>query len=73
MNRGWILMGTGLLLENVHLSDESIYTYTAENRAGHVEGVVELRVMAASDLTVNPAQLIVNDDHDHDTDLKQVL
>ena len=53
-----VLEGRGLLVQNVHPSDEGTYRCRAVNRAGVAEGEVELKVVAAPVLTVSPATVV---------------
>ena len=56
--RARLLDGRGLLLQNIHPSDEGTYRCQAENKAGVAEGEVAVRVVAAPVLTVSPAPLL---------------
>lgn len=57
-HRARLLEGRGLLIENIHPSDEGSWRCRAENRAGYAEGRVQLQVVAAPVLTVSPAPLL---------------
>ena len=60
--RARLLDGRGLLLQNIHPSDEGTYRCQAENKAGVAEGEVAVRVVAAPVLTVSPAPLLEVDE-----------